>query len=53
MDVDLHSRSDVVSCALLFIHFTAAGDSPGCEDKIVINTDVNTERVWDKEDHSR
>ena len=53
MDVDLHSRLFSVLHPLLFNHYAPTGDSLEREDKIVINTDVNTERVWDKQDHSR
>ena len=35
---------------LWFNHYAPAGDSLEREDKIVINTDVNTEWVWDKAD---
>ena len=50
MDVDLHSRELPVLHLLLFNHHAPAGDSLEREDKIVVNTEVNTERVWDKAD---
>ena len=50
MDVDLHSLESSVLHPLRFNHYAPAGDSLEREDKIVINTDVNTERVWDKAD---